>query len=161
MNYEDFKKQKRGKVRFELNGYNQFDEQSKVMSRAKEQALKAYPDYVGFDDVSKTLEHVRNAYVKGYKQAEQDLLEQAKIMDEVDKRKETIQDEKELNPDAFTKEVSADNQALLDAAREYKERTAFQYPNQLQPAYEAFIAGAKWQREYWDKVMRDNHVELL
>jgi len=112
MNYEDFKKQKRGKVRFESNGYNQFDEQ-------------------------------------------------AKVMNEADKRKEALQNERELILDAFTKEISADNQALLDAAREYKERTPFQYPNQLQPAYEAFIAGAQWQKQYWDKVMRDNHVEMM
>lgn len=162
MNYEDFKKQKRGKVRFELNGYNQFDEQSKVMSRAKEQALKAYPDYIGFDDVSKTLEHVRNAYVKGYKQAEQDLLEQAKIMDEVDKRKETIQDEKELNPDAFTKEVSADNQALENAANAYIGHAPdIDESSSVYGERQAFKAGAKWQKEYWDKVMRDNHVEMM
>lgn len=112
MNYEDFKKQKRGKVRFELNGYNQFDEQ-------------------------------------------------AKVMNEADKRKEALQNERELNPDTLTKEVSAENRALLDAAKEYKERTPFQYPNQVQPAYDAFIAGAKWHEEYWDKVMRDNHVEMM
>lgn len=45
------------------------------MSRAEKQALKAYPDYVGFDDVSKTLEHVRGAYVKGYEQAKQELVD--------------------------------------------------------------------------------------
>ena len=116
------------------------------MTRAEEQALKAY---------------CRELYLEGYNQAKQDLLEQAKIMDETDKRKEALQNERELNPDTFTKEVSADNQALLDAAREYKERTPFQYPNQLQPAYEAFIAGAQWQKQYWDKVMIDNHVEMI
>lgn len=60
MNYEDFKKQMLGKVRFEANSYNQFDEQ-------------------------------------------------AKAMDEADKRKEALQNERELNPDTFTKEVSAEN----------------------------------------------------
>lgn len=48
------------------------------MSKVKEKALEEYPDYVGFDDVSKTLEHVRNAYVEGYNQAQQDLMEKAK-----------------------------------------------------------------------------------
>lgn len=78
-------------------------------------------------------------------------LAKAMAMDEADKRKDILQNERELNSDTFTKEVSADNQALLDAAKEYKERTPFQFPNQLQPAYEAFIAGAQWQKQYWDK----------
>lgn len=35
--------------------------------------------------------------------------EQAKVMDEADKRKEALQNERELNPDTLTKEVSAEN----------------------------------------------------
>ena len=126
MNYEDFKKQKRGKVRFELNGYNQFDEQ-------------------------------------------------AKVMNEADKRKEALQNEKELNPDTFTKEVSAENLDRINQRAEYCANDYIGHPfdegedtniTYARESYEVgfkqgWQEGRKWQEEYWDKAMRDNHVELL
>lgn len=166
--------------------------------------------------------------------------EQAKVMDEADKRKEVLQNERELNPDTFTKEVSAYNLEKISQRAEYNandyighpfdegedgsityaresyeagfkqgwqegetygfdkgfdfceqtndiqhikeikcidkidasdelkkaallhsERYRMHWPNQVRPAYDAFIAGAKWHEEYWDKVMRDNHVEMI
>lgn len=36
---------------------------------------------------------------------------------------------------------------LEEAARKYSERTRFHWPNQVRPAYDAFIAGANWQKE--------------
>lgn len=41
------------------------------MDIAKEKALKAYPDYVGFDD-PKTLGYVRKAYEDGYNEGRKD-----------------------------------------------------------------------------------------
>lgn len=44
---------------------------------------------------------------------------QAKAMDEADKRKEALQNERELNPDTLTKEVSADNLEKISQRAEY------------------------------------------
>ena len=41
---------------------------------------------------------------------------------------------------------------LEKAARDYRDKTEFQYPNQLQPAYEGFKVGAQWQKE---QMMKD------
>lgn len=43
---------------------------------------------------------------------------------------------------------------LEDAARKYKMRTPFQYPNELHPAYQGFKAGAKWQKEQDQKELQ-------
>lgn len=176
MNYEDFKKQKRGKVRFETDittdcGMTE-NEKNLALGLAKVKVdklldwyyIKRSPLLKDFDKeallgkIIFDLQELRSI-LDGCKYNPSD--EQAKVMNEADKREEALQNERELNPDAFTKEVSAENQALLDAAKHYSERTRFHWPNQVRPAYDAFIAGAKWQEEYWDKVMRDNHVDLL
>ena len=44
------------------------------------------------------------------------------------------------------------NEDLEQAARDYRDKTEFQYPNQLQPAYEGFKVGAQWQKE---QIMKD------
>lgn len=41
------------------------------MDKAKEKALEAYPDYVGFDDPN-TINHVRKAYEDGYNEGRKD-----------------------------------------------------------------------------------------
>lgn len=94
--------------------------------------------------------------------------EQAKVMDEANKRKEALQNERELNPDTFTKEVSADNQALEEAAEEAMQSEIDDgapytdgegmglYPPDYLKAL--FIDGAKWQREQMIKSAVDGNV---
>lgn len=47
---------------------------------------------------------------------------QTRLMDEADKRKEALQNERELNSDILTKEVSANNQELLDMEKKKENK---------------------------------------
>ena len=77
----------------------------------------------------------------------------AKAMDEADKRKEALQNERELNPDAFTKEVSADNLEKISQRAEYNANDYIGHPfdegenESITYARESYEAGFKqgWQ----------------
>lgn len=174
MNYEDFKKQKRGKVRFEtdINSDCSMTENEKnlALGLAKVKVdklmdwyyIKRSPLLKDFDKeallgkIIFDLQELRSI-LDGCKYNPFD--EQAKAMDEADKRKEALQNERELNPDTFIKEVSERNMTLISVADTYSKMFHDGVPFGVR--YDAFIAGAKWQKEYWNKVMKDNHVELI
>lgn len=62
--------------------------------------------------------------------------------------------------DGYREEQKPASEDLEQAARDYRDKTEFQYPNQLQPAYEGFKAGAQWQKAQMMKDAINAHVNM-